>query len=280
MTCASCVNRIERFLRKTPGVETATVNLATEMATIRYLPDVAGPAGARRRDRGGRLRRPRAAADRCRTRRRRPSPSSCRRAISSAIARRAPCSLRASVSIVAALAIMVVMFAPQTALTHGAAQLARPHPGDVHPVLGRRPLLPRGLARRAARHDQHGHARRARHDARRGPTASSSPSWPQVVVAAGLRARDLLRLLDDHHRPRPARALARGAGQGPHDRRDPAARRAAARRPPGSCATASTTEVAARGRPAGRPAARPAGRQGPGRRASSSRAARRSTSRC
>ena len=41
MTCASCVNRIERFLRKTPGVEAATVNLATEMATIRYLPEVA-----------------------------------------------------------------------------------------------------------------------------------------------------------------------------------------------------------------------------------------------
>jgi Cu+-exporting ATPase len=42
MTCASCVNRIERFLRKTPGVEEANVNLATEVATIRYLPDVAG----------------------------------------------------------------------------------------------------------------------------------------------------------------------------------------------------------------------------------------------
>ncbi len=42
MTCASCVNRIERFLQKTEGVETATVNLATEMATIRYLPDIAG----------------------------------------------------------------------------------------------------------------------------------------------------------------------------------------------------------------------------------------------
>ena len=41
MTCASCVNRIERFLNKTDGVEVATVNLATEMATIRYLPDVA-----------------------------------------------------------------------------------------------------------------------------------------------------------------------------------------------------------------------------------------------
>jgi Cu+-exporting ATPase len=44
MTCASCVNRIERFLKKTPGVEMASVNLATEMATIRYLPDVAGRA--------------------------------------------------------------------------------------------------------------------------------------------------------------------------------------------------------------------------------------------
>jgi Cu+-exporting ATPase len=44
MTCASCVNRIERFLRRTPGVEEATVNLATEVATIRYLPEVAGRA--------------------------------------------------------------------------------------------------------------------------------------------------------------------------------------------------------------------------------------------
>jgi Cu+-exporting ATPase len=42
MTCASCVNRIERFLRRTPGVEEATVNLATEVATIRYLPAEAG----------------------------------------------------------------------------------------------------------------------------------------------------------------------------------------------------------------------------------------------
>jgi P-type Cu+ transporter len=42
MSCASCVNRIERFLRKTPGVAEASVNLATETATIRYLPEVAG----------------------------------------------------------------------------------------------------------------------------------------------------------------------------------------------------------------------------------------------
>jgi len=42
MTCASCVNRIERFLKRTPGVEDAVVNLATEVATIRYLPDRVG----------------------------------------------------------------------------------------------------------------------------------------------------------------------------------------------------------------------------------------------
>ena len=42
MSCASCVNRIERFLRKTPGVAEVSVNLATEVATIRYLPEMAG----------------------------------------------------------------------------------------------------------------------------------------------------------------------------------------------------------------------------------------------
>ncbi len=44
MTCASCVNRIERFLRKTPGVEMASVNLATETATVRYRPEIADRA--------------------------------------------------------------------------------------------------------------------------------------------------------------------------------------------------------------------------------------------
>ncbi|MBY0454055.1 MAG: heavy metal translocating P-type ATPase [Burkholderiaceae bacterium] len=44
MTCASCVGRVERALRKIPGVQDATVNLATESARIRYaLPD-ANPA--------------------------------------------------------------------------------------------------------------------------------------------------------------------------------------------------------------------------------------------
>ena len=38
MTCASCVNRIERYLRKVDGVEEANVNLATETATVRFDP--------------------------------------------------------------------------------------------------------------------------------------------------------------------------------------------------------------------------------------------------
>ncbi len=42
MTCASCVNRIERFLNKTPGVSTAAVNLATEKATILVDPSLVG----------------------------------------------------------------------------------------------------------------------------------------------------------------------------------------------------------------------------------------------
>ena len=38
MTCASCVNRIERYLRKVDGVVEANVNLATEAASVRYDP--------------------------------------------------------------------------------------------------------------------------------------------------------------------------------------------------------------------------------------------------
>ena len=34
MTCASCVNRVEKALLKVPGVESASVNLATERATV------------------------------------------------------------------------------------------------------------------------------------------------------------------------------------------------------------------------------------------------------
>jgi P-type Cu+ transporter len=36
MTCASCVSRVERALKKVPGVTEASVNLATESARVYF----------------------------------------------------------------------------------------------------------------------------------------------------------------------------------------------------------------------------------------------------
>jgi len=43
MTCASCSAVIEKSLQKTPGVNAAHVNLATEIATVEFDPAVVGP---------------------------------------------------------------------------------------------------------------------------------------------------------------------------------------------------------------------------------------------
>jgi Cu+-exporting ATPase len=52
MTCASCVNRVERALKKVPGVTEATVNLATESARVTYAPSDEMEAQLRRAVRG------------------------------------------------------------------------------------------------------------------------------------------------------------------------------------------------------------------------------------
>ncbi|MGY1641252.1 heavy metal translocating P-type ATPase [Geodermatophilus sp. SYSU D00703] len=43
MTCASCVGRVERALSRVDGVTEAQVNLATEVATVRFDPELTGP---------------------------------------------------------------------------------------------------------------------------------------------------------------------------------------------------------------------------------------------
>jgi Cu+-exporting ATPase len=114
MTCASCVNRIERFLRRTPGVESATVNLATEAATIRYRPDVAGRealVGAIE-SAGYDVRRPPVAAD--------AAPRSLAEELTADDIERARESrsllVEATVSIAVALGIMALMFVPVVAI--------------------------------------------------------------------------------------------------------------------------------------------------------------------
>ena len=46
MTCASCVARVEKALATVPGVSAASVNLATERATVQALSTVPAAAGA------------------------------------------------------------------------------------------------------------------------------------------------------------------------------------------------------------------------------------------
>ena len=48
MTCASCQSHVEGALSDVPGVTKATVNLATEKATITYVPGVTGPEAFRK----------------------------------------------------------------------------------------------------------------------------------------------------------------------------------------------------------------------------------------
>jgi P-type Cu+ transporter len=47
MTCAACVNTLERGLHKVPGVLSATVNLATSRGTVTYLPSILNLGGLR-----------------------------------------------------------------------------------------------------------------------------------------------------------------------------------------------------------------------------------------
>ena len=49
MTCAACSSRVERFVRKIEGVDTAAVNLATETLRVRFDQRVTNDARLRLR---------------------------------------------------------------------------------------------------------------------------------------------------------------------------------------------------------------------------------------
>ncbi|ALK97714.1 metal ABC transporter ATPase [Massilia sp. WF1] len=44
MTCASCAGRVEKALKSVPGVDSASINLATEKASVRVAPEVGATA--------------------------------------------------------------------------------------------------------------------------------------------------------------------------------------------------------------------------------------------
>ena len=76
--------------------------------------------------------------------------------------------IRAIASIVTAVAIMAVMFVPQTRVARWSLNWLVTGAGHDHPGLGRPPVLSRGVAGRAPWRGEHGHARGDRHDGRVG----------------------------------------------------------------------------------------------------------------
>ena len=182
MTCASCVNRIERFLRKTPGVEQASVNLATELATVRYVPDVAGRDELVARRRGRRLRR--SAAPRPTDGGRDPMPSVTAGGRRARRARRALLR-QAVVSIAVALVFMALMFVPQTRSRWRTSTGSSSWPATfIQFWAGGRFYR---AAWRAARHGRRRWTRSSRSARPRpGRTASFVTLFPEVIHEAGL----------------------------------------------------------------------------------------------
>ena len=246
---------------------TATVNLATEVATIRYLPDLAGRAelvgaieaagyDAEAGARGRASRPPRGRSARPPT----PTPPAAHRL------RVPPPPRGASSRSRVAVAIMVAMFWPQTVVADGGHQPAR----SCVPATFIQFWAGRRFYAAAWRAGRHGGLTMDtlvvdRHDRRLG-VQRVRDALPRGHPRGRPPPGDLLRQLDDHHRPRPARPLARGAGEGPRRRV----------RSGGSSASSPTTARLVRGHDevdvpvgvgrAGRPAPRPARRPGAGRR--------------
>ena len=148
MHCASCAARIEKQLNRLDGVE-ATVNLATEQATV-HCPPERRRRGPRRRRRRRRLPRARRVPV-TRARPRRAASTCCSAASALAVVLTIPVALLAMVPalrfagwewVALALSTPVVFYAGRGVPPRGAQERAPPRRDDGHADLARHP---RGL---------------------------------------------------------------------------------------------------------------------------------------
>ena len=222
MTCASCSNRVERFLRKTDGVLEANVNLATEQAHVRFDPTVVGRDELMRavEDAGYGVREA--------------APEDKSGALDAAAAadaeRRARETRRLGYEAATAIVVGAAMMAATLWLTPLVA-LEQLNWLLLVPAT----LVQFGLGRRfyaaAGRAARHGSANMSTLVVL-GTTAAWLYSavvtlFARLCSRCGPRADDLLRQRGRHHRPRPVRPLARGACQESDGRSRAPARRSA-----------------------------------------------------
>ena len=234
MTCASCVGRVTKAVRKVDGVANVQVNLATETALVDYDPSVAAARRPDRRHRRRRVHRDTPPSS--------PSSTPGRPADSGHARARTPTSEDRDAARDAELASLKrkwqVALAdrardddldvrPAAAGRHGLADAGAARGLDRRAVLGRAAVLHRGLGGGPAPSDEHEHAGGDRHRRRlrvqrvRHAVARRRP----VVGAAAAR---LLRDVAGDHRADPDGPLDGGAGEAAHRGRDQGADRARA----------------------------------------------------
>ena len=227
MTCASCVGRVEKALKKLDGVSDARVNLATETATVDFDPQQVGfaefaavaakagyTASPRHEERVPEAPEPSGRRPRHRARRRQ-----------AAVAGRPHLGSRPHGADVRAPA----------SGHHGLADAGDPRRRHVRAVLGGPDHLRGRLGRCPARRDQHEHPGRARHR-RRIRLQRLRHSLARGRGAVGAAAARLLRDVAGDHRAGAHGPVDGDPRQEADHRRDHRPRRARARRPPASCA--------------------------------------------
>ena len=273
MTCASCVNRITRFLGKVEGVEEANINLASDMATVRFDPGRTDlPTLAAAVEAAGYT----ARIDRIEVEAPVDEPSYADRHLA---------DLRRRLIVAAVLTIPLLMgLARMTILPGLPAHLHRAvvpaGPRHARPVLCRRSVLPRCAQRPAPPDGRHEHARGGRDQ--RGVLLQRRGDRVSLVLRGG-RLRDrrcahaaLLRHRGGDHHADPARSVSGGARAQPHLRRHPQADRPRATDGARGSRLGRGRHPDRGGRP-GRCRPCPGQREDPGRRRRSATGARRST---